>query len=64
MAFHLMVLGGFIAEKIPDGTADKPPEAVEDETSKEEAPAVQEAPEGLGMGIWRAGRWCCGNGGE
>ncbi|NXL20945.1 CFA70 protein, partial [Setophaga kirtlandii] len=33
-------------EKIPDGSADKPPEAVEDETSKEEAPAVQETPEG------------------
>lgn len=54
MAFHLMVAGGFILEKNPDGSADKPPEVVEGAT------AMQEAPEGNG----RAGRWSCGNGGE
>ncbi|XP_068062591.1 cilia- and flagella-associated protein 70 isoform X3 [Anomalospiza imberbis] len=32
-------------EKIPDGSADKPPEVMKDVTSKEEATAVQEAPE-------------------
>ncbi|XP_071300586.1 cilia- and flagella-associated protein 70 isoform X2 [Agelaius tricolor] len=32
-------------EKIPDGSADKPPEVVEGGTPKEEATAVQEAPE-------------------
>ncbi|XP_038007216.1 cilia- and flagella-associated protein 70 isoform X2 [Motacilla alba alba] len=32
-------------EKFPDGSADKPPEVVEGVTSKEEATAVQEAPE-------------------
>lgn len=64
MAFHLMVVGGFIPEKIPDDSADKPPEVMERVTSKEEATAVQEALKGLGMGTWRAGRWSCGNGGE
>ncbi|XP_058672094.1 cilia- and flagella-associated protein 70 [Ammospiza caudacuta] len=32
-------------EEIPDGSADKPPEVEEGETPKEEAPAVQEAPQ-------------------
>lgn len=62
MAFHLMVGGGFIPEKIPDGSADKQP--VEGVTSKEKATALQQAPEGLGMRTWRAGKWSCGNGGE
>lgn len=47
MAFHLMVIGGFILEKIPDGSADKPLEVVEGAT------AMQEAPKGNG----RAGRF-------
>lgn len=64
MTFHLMVVGGFILEEIPDGSADKLPEVVEGATSKEEATALEEVPEGLGMGMWRAGRWSCGNGGE
>ncbi|XP_064581526.1 cilia- and flagella-associated protein 70 isoform X4 [Zonotrichia leucophrys gambelii] len=33
------------AEEIPDGSPDKPPEVEEGETPKEEAPAVQEAPQ-------------------
>ncbi|RLV89513.1 hypothetical protein DV515_00014827 [Chloebia gouldiae] len=37
-----MVVGGFIPEKIPDGSADKPPEVMEGVISKEEATAVQE----------------------
>lgn len=44
MASHLMVVGGFILEKIPDGSAAKPPKVVEGAT------AMQEAPKGLGMG--------------
>lgn len=44
MAFHLMVVGGFIPEDIPDGSAAKPPTVVEGAT------AVQEAPKGLGLG--------------
>ncbi|NXQ42973.1 CFA70 protein, partial [Catharus fuscescens] len=39
--------GGAYQEKIPDGSADKQP--VEGVTSKEEATALQQAPEGLGM---------------
>ncbi|XP_074409083.1 cilia- and flagella-associated protein 70 isoform X3 [Zonotrichia albicollis] len=39
------IIAWTLTEEIPDGSPDKPPEVEEGETPKEEAPAVQEAPQ-------------------
>lgn len=57
---HLMV-GGFIPEGAPDGSASRLPEALEEPAlacpaPEEEAPASEAAPEGQGVGSGLRGR--------
>lgn len=55
-SLHLMVVGGFIPERVPGGSADKLPEAVEPALAcvapGEEATALEAALRGEGIGAW------------